>query len=90
MAMASALRALGKLPPHVLIEYSTGKWGFVGSVHPDLSYRMTDGSSVPAELRQKIASFGRGLFKNQVVSCAWDSRQDAIDAAEAIGQTVTL
>lgn len=54
-----------------------------------LSYGYADGRDLDPEMARKIQQFGPGLFRPQVVSRAWDTREGALEAARAIGQVVT-
>ena len=77
----------GALPENVLIQFPSGRWGFVGHVDSRLSYTMLDGSPVTAEAAAIVSGFGPALAK--VRTRAWETPEAALAAAEAIGAMVT-
>lgn len=68
----------GNLGLHVM-QFPSGKWGFVGSVPIELSYEPYKGSYEEA-LKMVNASLARFLKRK-----AWDSEAEARAAAEAAG-----
>ena len=73
--------------PQSLIQFPSGRWGFVGRVDARLAYTAKDGSPAdPAEI-VKAKNFGPALAN--VKTCSWATAEEAIAAAEAIGATVT-
>jgi hypothetical protein len=83
--IASPLTVPGRIRGVTLLQYPSGRWGFAGRVPMDLSYRNKDGSPITEELADSIRSFGPGLFKNKVDSVSFDTAEDAIEAARALG-----
>lgn len=49
------------LPKNALIQFSTGCWGFVGSVRADLCYVQIDGSPATDAQLEKARQFGPRL-----------------------------
>jgi hypothetical protein len=80
--------ATGNMTKNTLIQYPSGKWGFVGRVHEDLSYTMKDGSPLTAAARAAIHQAGPGFAP--VKSLAWETPEEATAYAHSIGQEVTL
>ena len=94
---SSFLHNLDKLP--LIVQCNTAfhhprlgplpeSWSFIGHVPMHLSYRMLDGSPVPAKLAQDIKSFGPGLFKAHIRLVLFPTRAAAIAEAERLGYSV--
>lgn len=74
---------IGYTAPY-LMKYPSGRWGFVGAVPLSLAFIHKDGSEVSSEDAAKVASFGIGLFPT-IKPRSWETAQDAMNAAQAIG-----
>ena len=79
---------IGTLPANSVIRYPSGRWGFVGSVDARLAFIGADGHEPTADELRRVALVGLGIVKS-VKTRAWDTREEAIAAAEAIGLEVT-
>jgi hypothetical protein len=77
----------GELPENALIQFPSGRWGFVGKVDARLSYVRLDGAPLTAEDTKTVREFGPSLAK--VKTLAWPTAEAAIAAAEAIGAKVS-
>jgi N12 class adenine-specific DNA methylase/broad specificity phosphatase PhoE len=73
----------GNLGLHV-IQFPSGKWGFVGSVPNDLGYEQKDGSPATPEQVSNIKQFGAG-FVSGVRKRGWDTKEQAIAEAARLG-----
>lgn len=71
-----------------LIQYPTGRFGFVGAVPADLAYIGTDGQPLTAELYAKVRDFGPGMFRDAVKTRTWPTREAALADAAQLGYTV--
>ena len=81
--LADSMALLAHLPTNVLIQFPSGRWGFVGHVDARLCYTSPDGGNAdPAEIA-KARSFGPALAK--IKRRSWDT---ATEAAAALGFTV--
>lgn len=89
MEMAYALRNLQKLPPNNLMQFPSGRWGFVGSVDARLSIVQLDGSPATPDQIRKAASFGIGIMRHEIRTRSWETRADAIAAAAELGVMIT-
>lgn len=69
------------LPSNALIQFPSGRWGFVGRVDARLSM-----SGTPEEI-ETARRFGEGLSKAKRLS--WATREEAVAAAAAIGAEIT-
>ena len=72
----------GNLGLH-LNQFPSGKWGFVGSVPRELCYVAIDGSTATDEQLRNAAQFGPRLAG--VKTRVWDTRESAVQAAQALG-----
>jgi hypothetical protein len=84
----------GKLPSNTLIGYENGKWGFVGSVDVRLA-KLLDGQVIETE--DQLAEAARryqvemyGMVRRRLTSRVWDSQEEALQAAAALGLETTL
>lgn len=77
---------MSALPEHCLIQFPAGSWGFVGSVDTRLAFVSKDGSEATAEQIKNAQQFGPRLAG--VKTRSWETKQDAIDAAAALGYDV--
>ena len=82
--LANIIRS--ELPENALIQFPSGRWGFAGKVDARLSYVRTDGAPLTAEDFEIIRGFGPALAK--VKALAWDTKEEALAAADAIGAKV--
>ncbi len=82
------IAGLGRLPLNNVMQYPTGRWGFVGTVDGRLAAEHTDGTPLTEQEMIDCRKFGRGLFKN-IRSRSWETREEAIAAADAIGAEVS-
>ena len=80
---------IGTLPANNIIQYPSGRWGFVGSVDIRLAYTELDGSDLSDERARELVQFGPGLLRPRVKACAWPTRDAPIAAAQELGETVT-
>lgn len=85
MELANAARIIGNLPPNVVTQYPSGRWGFVGRVDGRLAHEALDGSELDARTLRDIASFGPGLFAHKARHRTWNTREEAIEAARELG-----
>jgi hypothetical protein len=76
------------LPTNHIIQYPSGRWGFVGAMHAELAYITKDGGT-PTE-RQLHAAKLAGPAVAGLKTRSWATKEDAIEAAKALGQEVTL
>ena len=81
--MSPAAVVGGKLGLHV-IQFPSGKWGFVGNVPSDLSYEQKDGTPATSEQISNIKQFGAG-FVSGVRKRGWDTKEQAIAEAARLG-----
>ncbi len=71
-----------KLPTNCLIQFPTGKWGYVGRVDVRLMFTAPDGGTPdPAEV-DNARRFGPALAK--VKTRTWDTEAEAIVSAEKL------
>jgi hypothetical protein len=77
----------GNLPAHALIQFPSGRWGFVGNTDSRLAFTMKDGSEVTKDAAKTAASFGPALAG--VKTRSWTTREEAVEAAEALGFKVS-
>jgi hypothetical protein len=78
----------GRLPDNVLIDYPTGKWGFVGHVDVRLCWVMEDGSFVPPDVCQRIVESCYPAMVRKahgVKTRAFDTREEAVAFAAELG-----
>lgn len=66
-----------------IIQYPTGKFGFIGSVPASLSYARIDGMPLTEDDVKKIKQFGPGLFRKTIKSVAFDTLAEAEAAWKA-------
>jgi hypothetical protein len=87
--MATAYKMLGRIDRHYLQHNeNTGKWFFVGRVDNRLILAMPDGSNVPEKILMERASAGMPALIDKIYGLnrlTWDSEQDALNAAAALG-----
>lgn len=74
-------QSIGHLPLSV-IQYPTGRWGFVGRVPAALSYAQKDGSAPTAKQLDAAAHCGPGFAGLKPRS--WETRESAIAALSAL------
>ena len=74
-----------KLPTNSLIQYPSGRWGFVGRVDAELAYvdAATGGPATPEQMKD-ARQFGPRLAR--VKERAWDTAEEALAAARAVGE----
>jgi len=78
----------GDLPPHVLQFFTySKKWGFVGKIDARLAHVMADGSPVTEDAAKKAREHGPRLAG--VRTRVWDTEEEAIAAAKALGYEVS-
>jgi hypothetical protein len=84
----------GKLPANSVIHFPSGKWGFVGSVDVRLAM-VLDGQVIETE--EQLAEAARcyqvemyGMVRRRLTSRVWDSQEEALQAAAALGLETTL
>ena len=88
--LQQATRIVGSLPPNVLQQFPSGRWGFCGSVHPSLRFEMSDGSPPTDEALNVARQCGPGFARHLGLgSRTWATAEDAEAAADKLGQTVT-
>lgn len=75
---------MGNLPKNSLIQYPTGRWGFVGSVDARLAYVAKDGSTPTKKMLQDALTFGPNLAG--VKTRAWNTKEEALQAAKELGE----
>lgn len=71
------------LPKNQLIQFPTGSWGFVGSVHAALAYIQADGSPATDAQLERCRQFGPRLA--HLKTRCWPSRAEALQALETVG-----
>ena len=76
----------GNLGLH-LTQYSTGKWGFAGSVPVHLTYTAKDGSPLTDDQIAAVRQVGPGIAG--VKSKTWGSAEEALAAADEMSAEVT-
>ncbi len=76
------------LPLNKINQFPSGRWGFVGSVSLCLGYVCKDGSEPTPEQYKAAQMCGPQIAG--LKTRAWESREDALAAAEAVGVEVTL
>lgn len=82
------LAGFGKLPTNCLIQFPSGRWGFVGSVDPDLAYVDRETGGPPTDKQLETArQFGPRLAR--VATRTWATKAEAVAAAAAVGTPVT-
>jgi hypothetical protein len=78
---------IGKLPPNKVIQYPSGRWGFVGSVDARLSFVRKDGSTPSPKEFQDAQLVGPQMVGLKTRS--WGSREEAIEEARRLGLPIT-
>ena len=81
-----------KIPVHGLglhlLPNPAKTWSFTGTVPISLVYRRKDGLPLSEIDATNIRQFGAGLFRAEIGCRVFATRQDAVDAAGAIGCAV--
>jgi hypothetical protein len=75
------------LPTNVVIQFPSGRWGFVGHVDARLAYAMKDGSPVAAPLIAELReSSNPGMVESLrgVVTRTWGTEAEALAAAQEV------
>ena len=75
--MTQAFKILGDLPKNQIIQYPSGRWGFVGSVNIALLYRRIDGAPLTEEDMKDIQQVGVGFLKSRIKSISFATKEDA-------------
>lgn len=65
-----------KLPENDVIQFPTGRWGFVGRVRADLAYVAKDGTPATEEQLDTAQRFGPRLAG--VTTRTFDTREEAL------------
>ena len=87
-ARKNMIWGIGKLPPNVIDQFPSGKWGFSGSVDARLAYVTKDGGT-PTEKQFKDAiQVGPGIIGLR--TRVWPTMEDALREAARIGATVDI
>lgn len=76
--------------PLCVIQFPSGTWGFVGSVPLCLKWE-TDDMELIKVAQQSGDGFARAIAKREgkiFKTCTWQSKEDAIEAAQSAGYTV--
>ena len=89
---------IGTLPVNVPLQFPSGTWGFVGRVSPPLKFvkKLEDGTTralSDEELQEaaRLASFGERFSRAQgYVTATWETKEEALAAAEGLGLEVTV
>jgi hypothetical protein len=84
--MVNALKNISKLPSNALIQFPSGRWGYVGSVDMRLAFVRKDGTECTAQDVENAAIAGPAFAG--LKTKAWDTKDAAIAAAAAIGIVV--
>lgn len=72
--------------PLALIQYPSGRWGFVGKVPAELAFTALDGGTPDPEQVKIACAFGPSLAK--VKARTWATAEEARAEAEAAGHEV--
>jgi hypothetical protein len=80
--MQTALTAIKNMPQNNVIQYPTGRWGFVGQVDSRLAYCCKDGSEATADQIQKAIQHGPGIVG--LKSKTWETKELALEAAACL------
>lgn len=85
--MANQIWGMGKLPSNSVMQYPSGRWGFVGSVDSRLAYVRKDGSEATEDdlSSARIAGPNVAGLKTRT----FDTKEAALAAAEAISAEVS-
>lgn len=78
---------IGELPKHVLIQHSTGRWGFVGTVDGRLAYIGKDGSPATEAQLKSASQCGPGFVG--LKTRTWETQAEAEAAAAEIGAPIS-
>jgi hypothetical protein len=70
------------------MQYPSGRWGFVGGVHPHLGYINEDGSPPTEKQIATIRHSGAGFTNPRIKSRTFATKEEALAAADALGQKV--
>lgn len=73
---------------NTLFQYPSKKWGFVGSVHPLLSYIKKDGSQPSEKDFDSARQVGPSMAG--IETRAWDTALDALKDAEKLNVVITI
>ncbi len=81
MELSHAMKTLKRLPKNVVIQFPSGKWGFVGSVSVSLLY-LLDGEIVSTDVQIAEVRKWHGVpFQKRLKTRVWDTKEDAERAA---------
>lgn len=74
-------------PKNHVFQYPSGKWGFVGRVDCRLTWQNKDGTPLTAADATRLVRLSNPGMAYKVK--VYNSRQDAIDAANVLGVEIT-
>ena len=68
-----------------VIQYPSGRWGFVGAVPMELAYTAPDGTPLDDVTAKAVWQIGPGMLKGLVKGVSFATEREALDAAAALG-----